>query len=108
QPRSACGSEGLGGSQRAAMWILPAGADHAGSVAAFLNAQAFRRRHRLGDGRQYLPLRDLPADPRRHQGSGEGASMITIENVSRRGFLQGMLSASAFVLFVRQAPLLAR
>jgi len=30
--------------------------------------------------------------------------MITIENVSRRGFLQGMLSASAFVLCARIMP----
>ncbi len=33
---------------------------------------------------------------------------ITIENVSRRNFLQGMFSASAFVLFVGRAPLLAK
>ncbi len=33
---------------------------------------------------------------------------VTIENVSRRNFLQGMLSASAFVLCVRKAPLLAK
>jgi len=32
---------------------------------------------------------------------------ITIENVSRRNFLQGMLSASAFVLCVTKSPLLA-
>jgi len=33
---------------------------------------------------------------------------IVIENVSRRGFLQGMLSASAFVLCVSEFPLLAK
>jgi len=33
---------------------------------------------------------------------------IAIENVSRRGFLQGALSASAFVLCVRTSPLLAK
>jgi len=33
---------------------------------------------------------------------------ITIENVGRRNFLQGMLSASAFVLFVAKSPLLAK
>src|SRR5437868_13751290 len=32
---------------------------------------------------------------------------LTIDNVSRRGFLQGMLSASAFVICVRKFPLLA-
>jgi isoquinoline 1-oxidoreductase subunit beta len=34
--------------------------------------------------------------------------MITIENVSRRNFLQGMLSAGAFVLCVRTNPLFAK
>ena len=34
--------------------------------------------------------------------------MITIENVSRRNFLQGMLSTGAFVLCVRTSPLLAK
>lgn len=34
--------------------------------------------------------------------------IVSIENVSRRNFLQGMLSASAFVLCVRTSPLLAR
>jgi isoquinoline 1-oxidoreductase beta subunit len=34
--------------------------------------------------------------------------MITIENVTRRNFLQGALSASAFVLCVQKAPLLAK
>ena len=33
---------------------------------------------------------------------------ITVENVSRRNFLQGALSASAFVLFVGRSPLLAK
>jgi isoquinoline 1-oxidoreductase beta subunit len=32
----------------------------------------------------------------------------TIENVSRRNFLQGALSASAFILFVGKSPLLAK
>src|SRR5579859_2086826 len=34
--------------------------------------------------------------------------MITIENVSRRNFLQGMLSAGAFLLCVRTNPLFAK
>jgi len=33
---------------------------------------------------------------------------VRVENVSRRGFLQGLLSASAFVLCVTQSPLLAK
>lgn len=34
--------------------------------------------------------------------------MITVENVTRRNFLQGMLSASAFVLCAGKSPLLAK
>jgi len=37
-----------------------------------------------------------------------GAEEITIENVSRRRFLQGVLSSSAFVLCVGKSSLLAR
>ena len=33
---------------------------------------------------------------------------ITVENVSRRKFLQGMLATSAFVLCSRETPLLAK
>src|SRR5579872_5764940 len=64
-----------------------------------------------------MPVRDVPAHSGRDPRSGEGDRMITIEktssegfvieNVSRRNFLQGMLSASAFVLCVEKAPLLA-
>src|SRR6201987_6240976 len=38
----------------------------------------------------------------------ESMETITIENVSRRHFLQGMLGASAFVLCVTKSPLLAK
>src|ERR1700687_5777160 len=51
-----------------------------------------------------MPLRHLPTHPLRDQGSGEGDGMITIENVSRRGFLQEMFSAGAFVLCARIVP----
>src|SRR4051812_20560525 len=63
-------------------------------------------------------MRDVSADPRRHSSGGKGAGMITfekgsenkivIDNVTRRGFLQGALSASAFVLCVGRVPLLAK
>ena len=38
----------------------------------------------------------------------KSAEVFVIENVSRRNFLQGMLSASAFVLCVGKSPLLAK
>jgi len=34
--------------------------------------------------------------------------MITVENVTRRSFLQGAFSASAFVLCAAKSPLLAK
>src|SRR5271167_375259 len=108
----------MGPSECSAMWILSAGPDYAGCVVAFVKAQAVRRRHRLRDVRQHLPLRHLPAHPLRDQRSGQGDGMIdlekparetiTVENVSRRRFLQGMLATSAFVLCSRKAPLLAK
>ena len=47
------------------------------SAAALLakNKKPDRRRHRRGDGRQRLPLRDLRPHPRRDQGSGEDARL---------------------------------
>src|SRR5271169_1703891 len=108
----------MGPSECSAMWILSAGPDYAGCVVAFVKAQAVRRRHRLRDVRQHLPLRHLPAHPLRDQRSGQGDGMIdlekpaletiTVENASRRHFLQGMLATSAFVLCSRKAPLLAK
>ena len=47
--RSACGAEGMGGGERAAMRILPAGTDHAGGVAALVEA-ASRRDDDIDDG----------------------------------------------------------
>src|SRR5215831_2910326 len=38
----------------------------------------------------------------------KSAERFVIQNVSRRNFLQGMLSASAFVLWVEKSPLLAK
>src|SRR5215467_13010235 len=38
----------------------------------------------------------------------KSAERFVIENVSRRNFLQGMLSASAFVLCVGKSPVLAK
>src|SRR5450631_1847114 len=96
------------------MRVLPAGADHAGGVAAVFEAETDRCRHRRGDGGEHLPVRDVPAHPGRDQDGGEGDGMnttekiglekIIIENVSRRGFLQGMFSAGAFVLCARIVP----
>ena len=51
----------------AAVRLLPGRADHAGGRAAQGHAEADRRGHRRRHERQHLPLRHLPAHPRRHQ-----------------------------------------
>ena len=51
----------LGGARRAAMRLLPGRPDHVGGGAAGAQPEPDRRRHRHGDERQYLPLRDLLA-----------------------------------------------
>ncbi len=50
--------------RRAAVRLLPVGADHVGGGAARRDSHADRRGHRRRDGRQRLPLRHLRAHPR--------------------------------------------
>ena len=102
--RTSPGAARLGDAQRGAVRLLPVGADHAGRVAAGTDPESHRSGHRSRHGRQHLPLRHLPADPRRHQDCGEGAGMSAIENVSRRRFIGGMFSTGAFVLAARVLP----
>src|SRR5258705_5215546 len=49
-------------------------------------------------------MRYLPAHSGRSERSGKGDGMITVENVSRRGFLQGVLGAGALVLCAHVIP----
>src|SRR5712692_4720957 len=70
------------------MRLLPVGPGDERRRAARREAEPERRRHRRRDGRKYLPLRYLPAHPRRDQACGEGARMKNIINVSRRSFLK--------------------
>ena len=92
------------GQQRAAVRLLPERPDHAGGRDAQEDGQAERQRHRPPHGRQYLPMRHLPADSRRHQASRGGEVMITATNVSRRHFLGEVFSAGAFVVSARLLP----
>ena len=57
--------------QRAAVRLLPERPDHAGRGAAGPHAEAERPGHRSRHGGQHLPLRHLPAHPRRHQDRGD-------------------------------------
>src|SRR5690349_21045083 len=87
------------------MRVLPVGADHAGYLFVERKAQAHRRRHRRKHVGEYLPMRHLPADSSGDQG-GRGRERMSgnILNVSRRGFLQGMVSTGALILSVRVLP----
>src|SRR5579872_2638148 len=51
-----------------------------------------------------MPLRHLPAHPRRHQIRCEGEGMKTIDNFSRRTFLRQAFGAGALVLGARVLP----
>src|ERR1700709_2759082 len=59
------------------MRLLPVRSGHVGRSLAGTGAQAYGLGYRFGDVGQYLPLRDLPADPRRHQRGCRGMSTIT-------------------------------
>src|SRR5262249_48036103 len=50
-----------------AVRLLPVRPDHVGFCATGKQAKSQRRRHRLRDGRQHLPLWHLPPDSRGHQ-----------------------------------------
>ncbi len=58
--------------RRAAVRLLPVGADHGRRGAARENSASHRRRHRHGDD-QHLPLRHVPAHPRRHPSRRAGS-----------------------------------
>ena len=50
----------------AAVRILPARADHVGSGAAGEDSASQRRADRVRDGREFVPMRDVPADSQGH------------------------------------------
>src|SRR5437660_7584521 len=112
---------GLGRQGCAAGRVLPGGPDHGGGGAPQSPAETERDRHRRGDERQHLPLRDLHPDPRRDQAGGEPAGrhamngpvdrmsshvdagfdrQAVVANVSRRRFLQGAAALGGLVLAV--------
>ena len=107
--RQPSGAEGLAHRQRAAMRLLPVRADHAGGGLAGNQQEPVRERNPQRHERQHLPLRLLSAHHRRHQGGGDGGMTMTalnlaIENVSRRGFLRGMLATGGLVVAAEFLP----
>ena len=99
---------GLARAQRRAMRLLPDRPDHAGRLAAARRRpNPTRRGHRQRDERQHLPLRHLPAHPRRHQAGGEGRPAMTDHGIacsrtvkSAAAFLGGRRLRDRFVLAV--------
>src|SRR6202171_1454331 len=96
---------------RAAMRLLPVGTDHGRHRAAQAERAPQRRRHRCGDERQHLSLRDVYADPCGDQaGGGRRRAMSTVQtnveiiNLSRRAFL-GAAPAIGLVLAAGIPPL---
>src|SRR5919201_1244257 len=84
------GAGGLGGGERAAVRLLPVGADHERRSAAACEQRSERRADRCRDGGQHLPLRDVPSHPRGDQARGQGhrRKFGMIANASRREFFK--------------------
>src|SRR5437016_9491297 len=90
-----CGAEGLDRGGCAAVRLLPVGPDHGGRRAARQERQSERRRDRRRDD-EHLPLRDIPADPRRHPPRrAAGLTMSARTPLTRREFLETSGAASA-------------
>src|SRR6202158_1610799 len=96
------------------MRLLSKRPDHAGDRAAQEEQESERPGYRHGHVGQSLPLRNVSANSSGHpsgreatgcEASGcEGDGMKLIENVSRRGFLEGTLAAGVFILGARLIP----
>ena len=61
----ACGAEGLDAGQRAAMWLLSGGTNHAGRGFIESQKESNRQGNRGSHDREYLPVRNLSADSNR-------------------------------------------
>src|SRR5438552_699821 len=92
--RIASGTESLGGSGRRPVRILPAGTDHVGGGFAGPESGADRSRDRSRHGRQYLPVRYVPAHPgggaqRRVEEEGRAMLAFTRRELPRKSLLSG-------------------
>src|SRR5256886_2100052 len=89
------GPEGLDRGGCAAVRLLPVGPDHGGGRAAREDRQSERCRHRRRDD-EHLPLRHVPADPRRHPPRrATGLTMSAHTELTRREFLETAGAAGA-------------
>src|ERR1044071_410818 len=92
-----------------AVRLLPERPNHAGFSIASEESESIRHGYRTRNGRQYLPLRHIPAHPRRYQNGcrrlpERRPAVKLVENVSRRRFLGGLFSAGAFVVASQVLP----
>src|SRR3989440_3104015 len=98
------GAEGLDRGGRAAMRLLPVGSDHGGRRAARQESQPERCRHRCRDD-EHLPLRHVPANPRRHPPRrAAGLTMRAHTPLTRREFLETAGAAGAGLVIGFQLP----
>src|ERR1700730_15091031 len=103
--RAAPRAESVDRIERAAVRLLPIRADHAGRFTAEQQSESYRCRYRPGPVWKYLPVRIFQSHSIGHQSSGRREPrMSAIENVSRRGFMKGMVSAGGLVLSLRFLP----
>ena len=97
-------AKGLGRDAGAAMRLLPVRPDHAGRRIAGEKSEANPRADRLPHGRQYLPLRYLRVDHRRHSERRLEREGIMLQDtntlaLSRRSFLVSTGAFSVAVAF---------
>src|SRR5580704_19103961 len=107
--QAAPGAAGLARSRRAAMRLLPERHDDGGGIAAQNQPEADRCRYRRSDD-QHLPLRNLPAHPRRDpRGRGRSvkgnAAMTYMSKFNRRSFIVGSSAAGAGLALGFNLPL---
>src|SRR4030088_1355236 len=79
------------------MRVLPVGTDYAGDRFVEGQDQAYRPGYRRTNRCEYLPLWNVSTHSRRNQSCLGGKRMSPITNVSRRGFLKGLVGGGALV-----------
>src|SRR5881398_754599 len=98
------GPEGLDRGGCASVRLLPVGPDHGGRRTAREERQSERCRDRRRDD-EHLPLRHVPADPRRHPPRrAAGLTMSAHTELTRREFLETSGAASAGLLIGFHLP----
>src|SRR5437660_2671635 len=98
------GPEGLDRGGCAPVRLLPVGPDHGGRRAAREERQSERCRDRRRDD-EHLPLRHVPADPRRHPPRrAAGLTMSAHTELTRREFLETAGAAGAGLVIAFHLP----